>query len=62
MARAAAFRQGDITRAVRAVRAAGERVRRVVIAPTGEIEMELLGAEEGGEVRVRANDFDQDFR
>lgn len=61
MARAQAFRQADLTRAVKAVLAAGERVRRVVIAPTGEIEMELQASPEHGRADRRPNDFDRDF-
>lgn len=61
MPRAHAFRQADLTRAVKAVRAAGERVRRVVIAPTGEIEMELHSGSGREEDVGRPNDFDREF-
>jgi len=54
----AAFRQSDLTRALKAAKAAGERPRRVRIAPTGEIEMDF---EEGAQVRPRSNDFDAEF-
>jgi hypothetical protein len=40
-ARAAAFRQSDLTRAIRAAQAAGLTVTRAKVAADGEIEMEF---------------------
>lgn len=55
-----AFRQADVTRALKAVRSAGEQVARIVIAPSGEIEVELATPANVGAPR-RRNDFDREF-
>lgn len=36
------FRKADITRACKAVVAAGQKVRRVICRPTGEVELVLV--------------------
>jgi hypothetical protein len=59
MARApSTFRQQDVTRAVRAVVAAGVDIARVEIDKTGKITIIALGAEQRGEGREEANEWD----
>jgi hypothetical protein len=59
MARApSTFRQQDVTRAVRAVVAAGVDIARVEIDKTGKITIIALGAEQRGEQREEANEWD----
>ena len=51
------FRQQDVTRAVKAVVAAGVDIARIVIDKQGRIEIITLKAEQNGQVR-EANEWD----
>lgn len=57
--RNAPFRQADVTRALKAVRSAGEQASQIVIAPSGEIRVELSVPRAA--VGRRHNDFDREF-
>ena len=52
------FRQQDVTRAVKAVTAAGVGIARVEIDKAGKITIIALGAEPHGEGREEANEWD----
>lgn len=58
--RNAPFRQADVTRALKAVRSAGEQASQIVIAPSGEIRVELSVPARAA-VGRRDNDFDREF-
>jgi hypothetical protein len=59
MARApSTFRQGDVTRAVKAVVAAGVDIARVEIDKAGRITIITLKAEPNGQGREEANEWD----
>jgi hypothetical protein len=53
-----AFKQGDVTRAVRAVAAAGQRVARVEIDKTGRI---ILVTGEAAQSPIEGNEWDRDL-
>jgi hypothetical protein len=53
------FRQLDVTRAVKAVVAAGVGIARVEIDKAGKITIIALGAEQRGEGREEANEWDR---
>jgi hypothetical protein len=53
------FRQQDVTRAVKAVVAAGVGIARVEIDKAGKIAIIALGAEQRGEGREEANEWDR---
>jgi hypothetical protein len=53
-----AFRQGDITRAVKAMAAAGQRVARVEIDKTGRI---ILVTGEAAHAPIEGNEWDRDL-
>jgi hypothetical protein len=53
-----AFRQGDITRAVKAMAAAGQRVARVEIDKTGRI---ILVTGEAAQAPIEGNEWDKDL-
>jgi hypothetical protein len=60
MARAPSrFRQGDVTRAVRAVVAAGVPVREVTIDVSGQIR--VVAGEPANDARVRQNPWDAEL-
>jgi hypothetical protein len=54
------FRQQDVTRAVKAVVAAGVGIARVEIDKTGKIAIIALGAQQRGEGREEENEWDPD--
>ena len=54
----AIFRQGDVTRAVRAVAAAGVGIARVEVDRAGKITIIALGAEPPGEGGKGPNEWD----
>lgn len=57
--RPSVIRQAELTRAVKATRAAGAEIDEVVISPSGQIKLRLRGA---NDMRTdRLNDFDRDF-
>jgi hypothetical protein len=53
------FRQQDVTRAVKAVAAAGVGIARVEIDKAGKITIIALGAEPRGEGREEGNEWDR---
>jgi hypothetical protein len=53
-----AFKQGDVTRAVRAVAAAGQRVARVEIDKTGRI---VLVTGDASQPPIEGNEWDRDL-
>jgi hypothetical protein len=59
MSRATTFKQADVTRMVRAVRAAGERPLEIVRSPDGEIRV-IVGGARRSDPR-KPNDFDPEF-
>lgn len=60
MARApSTFRQQDVTRAVKAVVAAGVGIARIEIDKAGKITIIALGAEPQGKGREEANEWDR---
>lgn len=62
MSRAARFREADIIRLISAMRKLGIEVRRIVIAPTGEIQADLQPLEGASDqISGRPNDFDAEF-
>ena len=60
MTKAAAFRQADLTRAVKAVQAAGTRVAKVVLDPSGSIVL-FMGTESTPDSN-EPNEWDEVFR
>lgn len=59
-ARGSAFKAKDVTRAVKAVRQAGETPASIVLTPTGEIVIELNAHHFTDAQKRRQNDFDED--
>ncbi len=55
----AAFKQADVTRALRGVAAAGLQVAKVVVEPSGQIVI-LTGANDGAE-KAERNPWDEVF-
>jgi hypothetical protein len=53
------FRQADVTRAVKAVTAAGVGIARVEIDKAGKIVIIALGADPRGEDKEEANEWDR---
>ena len=59
--RSCSFTQSAVTRVLRGVRAAGERVQSVFVTPNGEIQVVLLDTSTRDQLPGRPNDFDRDF-